>query len=117
MQVLLRNPDSIVKDLPFFQLSELCSWLSLRAYDESTSETSISYSSAIQLSAQYKQVVNILDKHMFWFVAYDANRNIVYIVFRGTNVAGDIFIDLYADLAVVSDCMFKLCTRYANDIL
>jgi hypothetical protein len=100
MQVLLKNPDNIVKDLPFFQLSELCSWLATRAYDESTSETSISYNPSIQLNAHYKQVVNILDKHMFWFVAHDATRNIVYIVFRGTNVAGDIFIDLYADLAV-----------------
>lgn len=102
MQVLLKNPDNIVEDRLFFQLSELCSWLATRAYDESTSESAISFSPAIQLNAHYKQVVNILDKHMFWFVAHDATRNIVYIVFRGTNVAGDIFIDLYADLAVVS---------------
>lgn len=110
VKLFLNKPNVEFNDLRFFQLAELCAWLSYHAYepkDESSSDP-VTINEKVSLNFKYKDVLKLMDKHVFWFVAQDKARNIVYIVFRGTSVAGDVVIDLYADLHAVSTLLYIL---------
>jgi hypothetical protein len=101
VKLFLNKQEAEFNDLRFFQLAELCAWLSYHAYepkDESNGANPVTINEQISLNFKYKEVLKLMDKHVFWFVAQDKARNIVYVVFRGTSVAGDVVIDLYADL-------------------
>lgn len=109
VKLFLNKQEAEFNDLRFFQLAELCAWLSYHAYepkDESNSANPVTINEQVSLNFKYKEVLKLMDKHVFWFVAQDKARNIVYVVFRGTSVAGDVVIDLYADLHAVSTQLY-----------